>query len=96
MVLPKEKGLEREAVSWYTKMYPRTQAPDWPSARPVEIIQVCCAPYRKKIHHELPHMPPLVEMQQGAVMRALSRSFRCAARRTERNTPRAAAYVSPS
>jgi len=47
VVLPKEKGLEREAVSWYTKMYPRTQAPDWPSARPVEIIQVCCAPHRK-------------------------------------------------
>ena len=40
VVLPKEKGLEREAASWYTRMYPRTQAPDWPSARPVEIIQV--------------------------------------------------------
>ena len=25
---------------------------------------------QKEIHHELPHMPPLVEMQQGAVMRS--------------------------
>ena len=40
VVLPKEKGLEREAASWYTRMYPRTQAPGWPSARPVDIIQV--------------------------------------------------------
>ena len=23
MVLPKEKGLEREAASWFTQMYPR-------------------------------------------------------------------------
>ena len=41
MVLPKEKGLEREAASWFTQMYPRTQAPGWPTARPVDIIQVC-------------------------------------------------------
>ena len=40
MVLPKEKGLEREAASWYTRMYPRTQSPGWPSAHPVDIIQV--------------------------------------------------------
>ncbi len=41
MVLPKERGLEREAVSWFTHMYPRTQLPGWPTARPIDIIQVC-------------------------------------------------------
>ncbi len=51
VVLPKEKGLEREAVSWYTHMYPRTQAPDWPSARPVDIIQVL-------LPNPLPQVPP--------------------------------------
>lgn len=45
VVLPREKGLEREAVSWFTRMYPRTQAPDWPTARPIDIIQVCPAAY---------------------------------------------------
>jgi histone arginine demethylase JMJD6 len=41
VVLPKERGLEREAVSWFTHMYPRTQLPGWPTARPIDIIQVC-------------------------------------------------------
>ena len=40
MVLPRERGLEREAVSWFTRMYPRTRAPGWPTARPIDIIQV--------------------------------------------------------
>lgn len=32
-------GMEREAVSWFYRMYPRTQQPDWPVARPIDIIQ---------------------------------------------------------
>jgi len=39
LVLPREAGLEREAVSWFSKVWPRTQAPDWPSARPLTILQ---------------------------------------------------------
>lgn len=40
-MLPREPGLEREAVSWFSVMYPRTQRPSWPVARPLNIIQVC-------------------------------------------------------
>ena len=39
-VLPKEEGIEKEAVSWFTRGYPRTQRDDWPTARPIDIIQV--------------------------------------------------------
>ena len=39
-VLPKIPGLEREAVSWFTHMYPLTQRADWPTAKPIDIIQV--------------------------------------------------------
>jgi histone arginine demethylase JMJD6 len=38
-VLPKEPGVEREAASWFTRIFPRTQAPDWPTARPISVIQ---------------------------------------------------------
>lgn len=41
LVLPKEPGLEREAVSWFTRVYPRAaQDPAWPTARPIDLIQV--------------------------------------------------------
>ena len=39
-VLPKIPGLEREAVSWFTHVYPLTQRSDWPTAKPIDIIQV--------------------------------------------------------
>ena len=39
-VLPKLPGLEREAVSWFTHVYPLTQREDWPTAKPIDIIQV--------------------------------------------------------
>ena len=39
LVLPKEPGVEREAASWFTRIFPRTQAPDWPTARPISVIQ---------------------------------------------------------
>ena len=39
-VLPREPGLEREAVAWFSTIYPRTQRPGWPVARPLNIIQV--------------------------------------------------------
>lgn len=33
-------GVEKEAVSWFAHVWPRTQQPDWPSdARPLSIIQ---------------------------------------------------------
>lgn len=32
-------GVEREAVSWFTQVYPRTRQPDWPGPPPVDIIQ---------------------------------------------------------
>ena len=35
-------GLESEAPSWFTHVYPLTQAPDWPYARPLDILQVGC------------------------------------------------------
>lgn len=37
---PKEPGLERESVNWFTHVYPRTQQSDWPAAKPIDIIQV--------------------------------------------------------
>jgi len=40
MVAPREPGLERESVSWFSKLYPRTQHPSWRGPRPVDIIQV--------------------------------------------------------
>lgn len=40
LVLPKLPGLEREAVSWFTHVYPLTQRPDWPTAKPIDVIQV--------------------------------------------------------
>lgn len=39
-VLPKLPGLEREAVSWFTHVYPLTQRDDWPTAKPIDVIQV--------------------------------------------------------
>ena len=42
MVVPREPGLEREAVSWFSRVYPRTQRADWPGPRPLDIIQVSC------------------------------------------------------
>lgn len=39
LVLPREPGLEREAVAWFTHVFPRTQRPDWAAARPLTIIQ---------------------------------------------------------
>lgn len=39
-MLPREPGLEREAVSWFSNMYPRARRPGWPVARPLNIIQV--------------------------------------------------------
>ena len=52
MVVPREPGLEREAVSWFTRVYPRTRRPDWPGPRPLDIIQVSCtgADSGTKIH----------------------------------------------
>ncbi|KAI8476748.1 MAG: hypothetical protein J3K34DRAFT_453134 [Monoraphidium minutum] len=38
-VLPREPGLGREAICWFTRVFPRTQAPGWPTARPVTCIQ---------------------------------------------------------
>jgi hypothetical protein len=38
-VLPREPGREREAVAWFSSIYPRTQRPGWPVARPLNIIQ---------------------------------------------------------
>lgn len=39
LILPKESGLEREAVSWFSIIYPRTQQPDWLTHKPITIIQ---------------------------------------------------------
>lgn len=39
LVLPKEPGLERESVSWFTHVWPRTQRPDWPGPRPLNAVQ---------------------------------------------------------
>ena len=41
--LPKLPGLEQEAVSWFTHMYPRTQRDHWPTAKPINDIQVTAA-----------------------------------------------------
>lgn len=40
-MLPREAGVEREAASWFSQIYPRTLAPDWHLAKPLNIIQVC-------------------------------------------------------
>ena len=40
LVAPREPGLEREAASWFAKVYPRTRGAAWPSAAPIDIIQV--------------------------------------------------------
>lgn len=40
LLLPKHPKVEREAVSWFAHVYPRTQQPDWPAeARPIDLIQ---------------------------------------------------------
>lgn len=39
--LLKPPGVEREAASWFASVYPATQRPDWPAARPIDVIQVC-------------------------------------------------------
>ena len=44
LVLPHLPGLEREAVSWFSRVYPLTQQPGWPTARPIEIVQVRLLP----------------------------------------------------
>jgi histone arginine demethylase JMJD6 len=38
-VLPREPGLGREAIDWFTKVFPRALAPEWPAARPLTIVQ---------------------------------------------------------
>ena len=43
-LLPRLPGLESEAPSWFTHVYPLTQAPHWPHARPLDIIQACSTP----------------------------------------------------
>ena len=40
LVLPKEPGLERESISWFTRVYPRTRRPDWEGPPPVDLVQV--------------------------------------------------------
>jgi histone arginine demethylase JMJD6 len=38
--LIKPPGVEREAASWFTHVWPRTQAPGWPaSAAPIDVVQ---------------------------------------------------------
>jgi histone arginine demethylase JMJD6 len=39
LLLPREPKVEREAVAWFSHVYPRTQQPDWPAAKPINIIQ---------------------------------------------------------
>lgn len=39
LLLPKEPKVEREAVSWFSTIYPRTQQPGWPAAKPLDLIQ---------------------------------------------------------
>ena len=39
VVLPKEPGLERESISWFARMWPRTQQPAWPTHRPLNAVQ---------------------------------------------------------
>lgn len=39
VVLPKEPGLERESISWFARIWPRSQRPEWPQARPLNAIQ---------------------------------------------------------
>ena len=42
ILLPREPGLERESISWFTKVYPRTRQEGWAGPHPVDIIQVSC------------------------------------------------------
>ena len=46
VVLPKEPGLERESVSWFARMWPRTQAPRLADAPPAERS---AAPWRRHL-----------------------------------------------
>lgn len=38
--LLKPPGVEREAATWFAKVYPATRRPDWPAAKPIDVIQV--------------------------------------------------------
>ncbi|CAD7698143.1 unnamed protein product [Ostreobium quekettii] len=38
-VLPSILGVDSEAVSWFYHVYPYTQSADWPTAKPIDIIQ---------------------------------------------------------
>ena len=37
--LLKPAGVEREAASWFTHVWPRTQVADWAGPRPIDVIQ---------------------------------------------------------
>ena len=37
--LLKPPGVEREAASWFTHVWPRTQAADWAGPKPIDVIQ---------------------------------------------------------
>lgn len=39
LLTPREPGLERESVSWFTHIWPRTQRPEWTSHRPLNAVQ---------------------------------------------------------
>ncbi|GIL95724.1 hypothetical protein Vretimale_1688 [Volvox reticuliferus] len=38
-VLPREQGVEREAVSWFSTVYLRAKEADWPTAQVVDLLQ---------------------------------------------------------
>lgn len=40
LVAPREASLEREAVDWFVKVYPRTKLPSWTGPKPLECVQM--------------------------------------------------------
>lgn len=71
LLQPRGPELEREAVSWFRHVYPQTQAPDWPAAKPIDVIQV---PLHMASQHTSQREPGEKEVQihiQGRSCRAM-------------------------
>lgn len=77
--LLKPPGVEREAAAWFASVYPLTLRPDWPAARPIDVIQVrpACLPVSLRPFLPSPSAP---HAAPAPACCAVLRCRRCASR----------------